>query len=106
MSFITLGQARRQLQIDADEGDDETIQECIDDAIQVAADFLNREIPWEYDNTNSPPSPIVPGSVRRGILYLMAEFYQVRKAGNLAQMIAPDAAVTALLFPYRVGMGA
>lgn len=106
MSFITTEQARRQLQIDADEGDEETIQECIDDAIQVASDFLGREIPWNFDYENSPPTPIVPGSVRRGVLYLMTEFYQVRKAGNLAVMIAPDAAVTALLFPYRIGMGA
>jgi len=106
MSFITIEQAKRQMQIDDDLEDDETIQECIDDAIQVAADFLNRPIPWEFNNENSPPSPKVPGSVRRGILYLMTEFYQVRKAGNVAAVITPDAAVTAMLFPYRIGMGA
>jgi len=36
----------------------------------------------------------------------MTEFYQVRKAGNVAEMIKPDAAVTAMLFPYRIGIGA
>ncbi|RMK49183.1 DNA-packaging protein [Pseudomonas aeruginosa] len=86
--------------------DDEDLEEKLAAAIDQAAQFLNRPIPWPEDPDASPVvfAP-VPPSVRAAILIQAAELCANREASVVGAIYTVMPTARNLLNPYRVKMG-
>lgn len=86
--------------------DDQDLEEKLAAAIDQAAQFLNRPIPWPVDPAADPivQAP-VPASVRAAILIQAAELYANRESSVVGTIYTVIATARNLLNPYRVGMG-
>jgi uncharacterized phage protein (predicted DNA packaging) len=81
--------------------EDGYLQSVLDVAIDQAAQYLDRPIPWALEGVEQP----VPASVTHAVLMLAAELYENREASvnGLSYTVTPT--VRSLLNPYRVGLG-
>ena len=86
--------------------EDADLQMKLDAAIDQAAQFLNRPIPWPLDPLAEVLVPAdVPPSVRAAILILAAELYANRERSVVGAIYTPIPTAMNLLNPYRVGLG-
>lgn len=105
MPVPTLADFKRHLRI-RHAMEDEDLQEKLNAAIDQAAQFLNRPIPWPLDPLAEVLVPAdVPPSVRAAILILAAELYANRERSVVGTIYTPIPTAMNLLSPYRVGLG-
>ncbi|WP_314407355.1 head-tail connector protein [Pseudomonas kuykendallii] len=105
MPVPTLADFKRHLRIRHAMEDDD-LQEKLNAAIDQAAQFLNRPIPWPVDPLAEVPVPAdVPASVRAAILILGAELYANRERGIVGTSYNLMPTATNLLNPFRVNLG-
>lgn len=93
MPLPTLLDAQAHLRVS---GDAIKVQRCLDAAIQAAADYLNRDLPW-LDDAGIPVD--VPAPVAAAILLITAHLYDQRLTG--VALLQYPSAEAALLYPYR-----
>ncbi|WP_425327670.1 head-tail connector protein [Pseudomonas nitroreducens] len=86
--------------------EDEDLEEKLAAAIEQAADFLNRPIPWPVDPAAEPIvwAP-VPQAVRAAILIQAAELCANREASVVGTIYTVIPTARNLLNPHRVSMG-
>lgn len=101
MSLPTLDDLKRHLRIRHDVEDDD-LQEKLDAAIDYAAQFINRTIPWQDDEGNEVD---VPSSVRLAILIIAAELYANREESVVGVSYSKIPKAENMLNFYRVGLG-
>lgn len=95
MSFITLTEAKKQLNIlEADTFDDTYIQHLIEVAEQVVANYVNYPL---SDYTNET----LPKPIKHGILLIIAQFYVNREPVSFAQGYKIPHTIELLLDPIR-----
>lgn len=102
MPLPTLDEFKDHLRLDSDGREDGLLQAYLDGAVDRAAMFLNRPIPWN----NSAGEPVdVPASVFCAILLYAADLYENREAGVSGATLIDNPTVERLLHPYRTGLG-
>lgn len=109
MAIPTLEQAKLHLRVDFDD-DDSLIAVLLQAAVESAANYLGRPIPWPRLDSNGDPElggdgqPVideVPESVNAAIKLELGALYANREPNAPVQ----SPAFKALLLPYRIGMG-
>jgi hypothetical protein len=112
VSYVTLAQAKQHLEMIHD-ASDETIQDCIDDAEDFAANYMGRpgisdDQDWSTEASSESSSSEyqrVPPTVRRAILMLTAEYFEHRTQGVIGANYTKLPAVEQMLHFHRVGLG-
>ena len=99
--LISLEEAKLHCKVDIDD-DDSLIQIFIDVALESAANYLNRPVPWEE---GSPAEPVFPASVKAACLLHIGDLYIHREAQVLNTVLHTNPAYYTLLTPYRLEMG-
>lgn len=112
--MITLEQAKDHLRIDSDV-EDAILQVYIDAAEAHVADYLNREVPWQVQETDADGEPVVdendepvmveapiPAPVIAAALLVLGDLYAHREASLVATNRIDNPAVHRLLNPYRI----
>lgn len=82
--------------------DDPIIQSCLDSAVEMVKNFLDRELPWTtncYSSSSDNVEPI-PANVITAILMLTEHLYDNRSAG-LSTVLEPWSTEWMLLAPHR-----
>lgn len=82
--------------------EDADLQARLDAAVDYAAQFINRSIPWA-DEEGEPVS--VPSSVRLAILIIAAEYYANREESVVGTIYTKIPKAENMLHFYRVGLG-
>jgi hypothetical protein len=102
MNFITLAEAKDYLDVIHD-ADDSKLQMLLDAAHDEALQFMNREDFGDVCECSSSSSsePVMPASVRLGVLILLQASYQA--SPDDAEQLRHVAEVK--LMPYRCGLG-
>lgn len=107
MSYIKLAEAKSFINVYFSEKDDE-IQDAIDAAEDIAAEFLNRPLSDLEVTDPAPDSPaaakLKPG-VKIEILRLVSEFWQNREVNVTGTIIAQNPLHYQNLHFYRTGIG-
>lgn len=101
MPLPTLNDAIEHLR--QDEGiDDVKIEMCLNAAIDMARNFLDRELPWTNDCESSSSDNVepIPDAVNHAILMITEALYDNRSAGN-GDILRPWSTEWMLLYPYR-----
>lgn len=101
MPLPTLDDLKRHLRIRHDM-DDEDLQAKLDAAIENAAQFINRTIPWQDEEGNDVD---VPSSVRLAILMIAAELRLNREQSVVGTTYTKIPQAENMLHFYRVGLG-
>ncbi|MDP2141285.1 MAG: head-tail connector protein [Gammaproteobacteria bacterium] len=103
MSITTLESARRQLNV-IGTSQDADIQDCIDSAEAYAEQFMNRPlVPWVSDSESS--EDVVPADVRRAILLLVGDYFNLREASIVGTIFVANPAAENILHFHRKGLG-
>ena len=104
MSLPTLADLKWHLRLDAepDTESDPQLEAILAEAIDHAAQYLGRPIPWTTEESSEVP---VPASVRAAVLLIAADLHENREAQFVAVSVADNPAVHRLLHFYRVGLG-
>lgn len=104
MSLPDLAALKWHLRLDPepDTESDPHLQDTLDDAIDHAAQYLGRPIPWTAEDASEAP---VPGSVRAAILLIAADLHENREGQFVGVSVADNPTMERLLHFYRVGLG-
>lgn len=94
MALPSLADAHAHLRVS---GDEVRVQACLDAAIAVAEDYLDRPLPWTDDDGFIVD---VPAPVSAAILLITATLYDRRHTGT--PILQYPMAEAALLHPYRL----
>lgn len=103
----TLTDLKRHLRIRHTQEDDD-LQLKLDAAVDQAAQYLNRDIPWlaaEQPEVGDPVYVPVPKSVQAAILIMAAELVVNREQSVTGATYVRLPTATNLLNPYRVSLG-
>lgn len=114
MSYVAFEKAKKHLEVFHSE-DDETIQDCLDDAESWAAAYMNRPDisdgqAWtdtleEETSESSSNGQLVPGAVVRAILMKTAEFYEMRRESVVGVSFTKTTSVEDMLHLFRLRLG-
>ena len=107
MAMPTLPDLKRHLRIRHDH-EDADLEMKLAAAVDQAAQFLNRPIPWLAPLQPADGDPIyveVPASVSAAILMMAAELYVNRETAVVGTIYTKIDTAKNLLAPYRVGLG-
>lgn len=114
MSYVAFAKAKKHLEV-PHSSDDDTIQDCLDDAESWAAAYMNRPYisdgqAWtdtldEATSESSSDGQLVPGAVVRAILMKTAEFYEMRRESVVGISHTKTTAVEDMLHLYRLRLG-
>ncbi|WP_287030046.1 head-tail connector protein [Pseudomonas sp. UBA6310] len=88
--------------------EDADLQMKLSAAVDQAAQYLNRDIPWlapVQPEDGEPHYAEVPFSVHAAILILAAELYANRERSVTGTIYTPIPTAMNLLTPFRVGLG-
>ncbi|MCH4563349.1 head-tail connector protein [Halomonas sp. EGI 63088] len=83
---------------------DPELERLLEVAVDHAAQYLGRSIPWDDEDTSSSEA-ILPASVQQAILILIGEYFENREQHVIGSIITENQTVQHLLHFYRVGLG-
>ncbi|WP_188260865.1 head-tail connector protein [Azospirillum tabaci] len=97
MSVVTLEEAKAHLRVDGTD-DDADIDLKLAAAEDLAAQVLNRPVPWTNVDGDEVP---VPASVKAAILLILGDLYANREASIVGTSHTVNPTVERLLWPHR-----
>lgn len=103
MAVITLDEIKTHLRLElSDTSQDEELTRLEAVAVDAAAQFIGRSIPWQ-DETGADVA--VPESVKQALLIMIAGFDQQREDSVIAASYTKIPTAENMLHFYRVGLG-
>lgn len=103
MAVLTLDEIKQHLRMELDDASrDAELQALEAAAVDHAAQFIGRAIPWQDDAAVDVP---VPASIKAAVKLLIADLDQHRENTVIGTIVANRKAAENLLHFYRVGMG-
>ncbi|WP_448208480.1 head-tail connector protein [Azospirillum sp. sgz302134] len=97
MAIVTLDEAKAHLRVDGPD-DDADIGLKLAAAEDLAAQLLNRPLPWTDGAGAVVP---VPAAVKAAILLILGDLYASREAMSAGLTLAENPTLGRLLAPYR-----
>lgn len=103
MAVLTLDQIKTHLKIELDDASrDAELSDLLNEAVDSAAQYIGRPIPWTDD---AGAEVDVPASVLAAIKLTIGGLDQQREDAVVGISYSLTGSVTSLLQPFRVGMG-
>ncbi len=100
---VPMSLLRQHLNLHPDDtSQDELLESYLEAAVEFAAGYCNRTIPWHAPNGDQVS---VPKSIRQAILLLVGDFYENREGQITGMSRSDNPAVERLLHPWRIGLG-